>query len=96
MFMHKFGSRGDNPPSYASFIAIVGMLALAPACLNPDISDEPPLSEEVIALELSDAGTPAAEPSMAEPSVPDESAAPTPSPPRTRRSTGPEMTRRGR
>jgi hypothetical protein len=52
MFMHKFGSRGDNPPSYASFIAIVGMLALAPACLNPDISDEPPLSEEVIALEL--------------------------------------------
>jgi hypothetical protein len=36
--------------------AAFGALGLASACLNPDISDEPPISESLAALDAPDAG----------------------------------------
>jgi hypothetical protein len=45
--MHRWLSRG---------VALVGLLGVVPACLNPDISDEYPLTMEAEALDIGDGG----------------------------------------
>jgi hypothetical protein len=67
-FMQTRKNRGVRPRT-AVLLALATAFGLASACLNPDISDEPPLSERAAALDAPDAGTPTIEgPSSVEPS----------------------------
>jgi hypothetical protein len=68
-FMQTWKNSGARPRTGAR-MAMISVFGLVSACLNPDISDEAPLSERgAAALDAPDAGTSTVEePSSVEPS----------------------------
>jgi hypothetical protein len=51
-----------TPPHQGRFLGLCTAFGLALSCLNPDISDEAPITETTAALEIPDAGRAALEP----------------------------------
>jgi hypothetical protein len=50
-----------SAPSSRPAILLAALLGVQPACLNPDISDEDPLTMQAAALEVGDGGPPSDE-----------------------------------
>lgn len=72
--------RSTRPHRGVRRFLISGGLGLASACLNPDISDEPPISESAVAIDAPDAGAWALEQPFEPEPEPEPTQSPQPSP----------------